>query len=522
MALSPVVPVGDAIVSVGQPTEGPNKLPVVSGRQVAWDRRSDEAALAQKGEGAALTLAQKAEGTLLVILSIVDNVLCYVTFFTVRKFSGRLYSIVDLNLALLPGLDTALIIFTVMGSLCFVMLILLVECCQLPLFHEIMNFRVYCSACPCAVICAILVYQLERAEWVPMATLTAILCLVFFWCLNMRVRWSHELNVMSKILLDISWFLALICAILLVTFYAFDCLNVITNSEELSCPYVENAKMPIKVHTLDQWYCAPFDAEKRTEVLRAPVSSTPSQLSCSDTFVYVFGASLEPHLIQCPIGCLRTYSGADVIGCGTYTVDSPICPAAIHAGVLTDQGGVATVYGRVGVPHFESCPRNSLLSLERRIAEAGSSVSLTTPAGGGFSSFTLPTGGGRRLAATLPYVATSTGVEIPPAFHFNNLESTREFLWLKQWNEVISEDPRVEDGKPWTRVEVNVSARLAGLELENEMVILGQHPYQPLFSTGTVSSVQCRVRASGVLCQGAGASMLQLDFCRPEVMSCPT
>lgn len=47
--------------------------------------------------------------------------------------------------------------------------------------------------------------------------------------------------------------------------------------------------------------------------------------------------------VQCPAGCAA--ASRDVWGTGVYTADSPVCKAAIHAGLITNtSGGVVTVY----------------------------------------------------------------------------------------------------------------------------------------------------------------------------------
>lgn len=244
-----------------------------------------------------------------------------------------------------------------------------------------------------------------------------------------------------------------------------------------------------------------------------------------------FGVSIESHLVTCPVGCLRNFNtndGTNVVGCGIYTVDSPICVAAIHAGALTDTGGQITVYGRLGVSVFQRCSRNSISSVERYVTQSGGTVSVTQPTSGGSSTFMAD--GGRRLTVTVPTVLDPQGNTVPQAFHFNNdqpggLPQTHEYVWLKRYEKVDAET--AEDGKPWTQIEATVSLRFAGIELEDERIRIGQTAPQQLFvqpRPGQVFDVrpsECRIRDSGVACQGAGAAVVQLDFCRKEVKECP-
>merc|ERR1719313_2678099 len=292
--------------------------------------------------------------------------------------------------------------------------------------------------------------------------------------------------------------------------------------------------MPVKILPLESWYCAPWDEDEPMLVAREPVNEVPVQLTFTGSFIAAFGVSLEPYRIRCPDGCLRTFNpmqGTNVVGCGVYTVDSPVCVAAIHAGALTDTGGEAVIYGRVGVSHFQRCSRNSVTSIERFVTQAGGGVSMSQqPAsGGGSSPFLL--NGGRRLPATVPTVLDPSGRPVPQAFHFNNdqpggLPQTREFVWLKRY-QISPNNLEVEAGKPWTKIEATVSLRFAGIELEDEKVRIGEVAPRDLFVQALEGQVfdakptECRIRESGVVCKDAGSAVAQLDFCNKQVKECP-
>jgi hypothetical protein len=326
---------------------------------------------------------------------------------------------------------------------------------------------------------------------------------------------------------------AILCAIVLGLFFATDKLYLLTSSDTLGCPYAANERMPVYVQPLERWSCAPWDSDKPMLISRTPVNSVPVSLTCSDTFIAAFGLSIEPHLIHCPVGCLRTFSplqGSHVVGCGVYAVDSPVCVAAIHAGQLTDKGGQAIIYGRLGTSHFQRCSRNSITSVDRYITQSGSIVGVRPSAQSSGSSPFLANGG-RRLAVTVPTVLDAQGRSVPQAFHFNNdqpggLPQTREYVWLKKYEKTPSGHSGVEDGKPWTRIEATVSLRFAGIELFDEKINLGQGAPQDLFikkKRGQVfdaKPTECSIGESGVVCTGAGAAVVQLDFCRKEVKQC--
>jgi len=511
---------GESHAEPGPVSVVPSVAPSTAVAAATWDLRDDSAAGADSKEPF-VSWQRRCEEGLLLVFAVVCNVLCFVTYASTREFHGRLYDVIDAHLALLTGLDVAMLIFALAGTGSFGMMIILVECNKLPLYHELMNFMLYLSALPCGIICVIIVYYTEQTQWAPFFTLMAILLLTVAWCIHNRIRYGYKLGVLSKIALDVSWLTAIIFGGILLVLFASDTMRFITKSDHLGCPFSDNVKMPVYASLIERWYCVSWDIGKRMDIEREPVNrGQPARLDCSDTFLSAFGVSIEPHLIVCPAGCLMTYEGEGIVGCGIYSTNSPVCLAAIHGGVLTDGGGEATVYGRVGVPRFQHCSRNSIISAESVIAQENTAVSVTQPAAKVGPFPPAAAGGGRRLLS-VPLVVASGGVEIPQAFHFNNMEHTREFIWLKTYEEVSSKFPGVKSEKPWTRIRATVSAQLAGVELRDERLLLGTALAQPQFTAAEPGQAECKVDTHGVFCGGAGAAaFLQLDFCRPEVKAC--
>ena len=66
--------------------------------------------------------------------------------------------------------------------------------------------------------------------------------------------------------------------------------------------------------------------------------------------------------IVCPPGCLDAGVVKPVWGTGVYTSGSPICLAAIHAGVLTEGGGAATLYYQPGQPAYRATIAHGIAS----------------------------------------------------------------------------------------------------------------------------------------------------------------
>ena len=64
--------------------------------------------------------------------------------------------------------------------------------------------------------------------------------------------------------------------------------------------------------------------------------------------------------VECPAGCAAT--PRTVWGTDTYTADSAVCTAAIHAGVVTGRGGQLTVTIIPGQPAYRGSTRNGVRS----------------------------------------------------------------------------------------------------------------------------------------------------------------
>ncbi|KAM6225474.1 cysteine-rich secretory protein LCCL domain-containing 2 isoform 1-T1 [Rhynchocyon petersi] len=66
---------------------------------------------------------------------------------------------------------------------------------------------------------------------------------------------------------------------------------------------------------------------------------------------------------QCPAGCLK--SKAKVFGTVFYESSSSVCRAAIHSGVIGDEGGLVDITRNGRVPFFEKSKRNGVESLSK-------------------------------------------------------------------------------------------------------------------------------------------------------------
>lgn len=475
-----------------------------------WDPRSDAVA---KGSNEVPAWQMMVRSGTLFFLAALDNGLAYGAYAVAQSFGDRLYNIVDVHMALLPGLGASLLIFALLGTLVLLAVVAFVGFGQLPGFERLMTIRLYCSTIPCALACAVLLYTCEETEVVPQFALLACLLSVIAWAMHIRLCLLHRLSTTAKLWLDFSWIASSVVGVTLLLLFAANGMDVLTSSGDLSCPFARNTEMPVQVRLLSSWHCVPWGSSSQRFISRSPVNNAlPQALSCSDTFVSAFGTSLAAHAFSCPPGCAMNSTGNAIFGCGIYTLDSLVCEAGIHAGAVTDDGGTGVVYGRLGLPEFESCSMNSLQSSPRSVAAVGASATVVEP--GSYDVYAgLSAGGGRRLTSAPPEVLDAFGNLVPQAFHFNTLASTREYIWLKRWQQSAEGTDGIDTGKPWTRFEGVVSARVAGLEIQDEGIRLGNTPDVPALSS-------CSLESDGLVCSGSGDAMLRLDFCDTNSRTC--
>jgi hypothetical protein len=88
-------------------------------------------------------------------------------------------------------------------------------------------------------------------------------------------------------------------------------------------------------------------------------SAGPIQATCTFPATDIPGEAGSTHLVVCPTGCASAVGG--IWGTDVYTADSPVCKAAIHAGLLQDaQGGTVSVTLVEGRPAYRGSARNGV------------------------------------------------------------------------------------------------------------------------------------------------------------------
>jgi len=91
----------------------------------------------------------------------------------------------------------------------------------------------------------------------------------------------------------------------------------------------------------------------------------------------VVGGKAGSLLIVCPAGCAeRSYS---VWGSNPYTLDSNVCAAAVHAGIIPSGGGSALVTLSAGEPSYAASKKNGIEA--KKYGKYGSSFTVAAPTG---------------------------------------------------------------------------------------------------------------------------------------------
>ncbi len=95
------------------------------------------------------------------------------------------------------------------------------------------------------------------------------------------------------------------------------------------------------------------------EVAAAPVMI---EAGCTFRATEIHGEPGSSYRVSCPGGC--NAEKPRIWGSDPYTADSPVCIAAIHAGLATDRGGEFTVVLEAGRPAYRGSKRNGVESAD--------------------------------------------------------------------------------------------------------------------------------------------------------------
>ena len=91
------------------------------------------------------------------------------------------------------------------------------------------------------------------------------------------------------------------------------------------------------------------------------------EAGCTFRGMDIKGEPGSPRQLTCPAGCKRD---VDVYGTDVYSSDTPVCAAAMHAGVMSARGGEVTVVVEPGRPAYRGSKRNGITSHDRGTHDA--------------------------------------------------------------------------------------------------------------------------------------------------------
>ena len=127
--------------------------------------------------------------------------------------------------------------------------------------------------------------------------------------------------------------------------------------------YIADSALPIAI--LNQPYSVPLTAfapegQALTFRLATPAIITPEQITWNKDARDLGGRNGERFTYGCPV---RPPTNPTVYGTDVYTVDSPICNAAVHSGLISPQaGGVVTIQIKPDAGSYTASTRNGVSS----------------------------------------------------------------------------------------------------------------------------------------------------------------
>jgi len=340
-----------------------------------------------------------------VVLSLVENVLCYVAYFEAKSSEDSLYNKYEAYVLGYPGLDSTLLVFAVLSTVFLFILWTIMAFVRVDLYNQLTSLRLTLSL-PAGGICTALVFFSDGKQVGPFLCATCVL-------LHLIVYLGHEYFVRRQRLgvwCTRVWFA---CIVLIMVWTASFVLMFISGFSyylrDSDCPATDNRAMPVKIKGVDEWQCVKWGVPHYVRRKPSP-TETPYSGLCSTSF-NVFDkianastgatvSSSDAHLLRCPSYCQALGLGTTVVGCGVYSSDSSVCSAAVQMGILpANQGGVVKVVGRAPPPsnQYDRCNKNGVTSTDVPAVPAGSNTDDPDEASSGGWAFYFQVEGNENL-----------------------------------------------------------------------------------------------------------------------------
>ncbi|WP_446810115.1 LCCL domain-containing protein [Methylomonas sp. 2BW1-5-20] len=103
-----------------------------------------------------------------------------------------------------------------------------------------------------------------------------------------------------------------------------------------------------------------YPANQPAATINNPTNAEVIEAGCSFSAAQIEGGPGSTHLVACPAECDAAYQILN--GTDAYTSNSYICLAAIHAGLISRQGGAVQVIVEKGRPAYRGSMRNGIQS----------------------------------------------------------------------------------------------------------------------------------------------------------------
>lgn len=106
-------------------------------------------------------------------------------------------------------------------------------------------------------------------------------------------------------------------------------------------------------------------------VVAVSAQAAPLYLTCKDSVKSLNRGVGQSFSVVCPNNCMT----GSLWGTDSYTADSAVCVAAVHAGVITANGGWVKVKVVKGLPAYAGSTRNNVTSSNWGAYDFGYTVS---------------------------------------------------------------------------------------------------------------------------------------------------
>mmetsp|Transcript_80617 Transcript_80617/g.126980 ORF Transcript_80617/g.126980 Transcript_80617/m.126980 type:complete len:482 (+) Transcript_80617:82-1527(+) len=303
-----------------------------------------------------------------VLLSIAENILCYLAYFQVGNPEDSFYNKFEAYMLGYPGLDDTLLVFSLINTCYMFSFWMLIGVANRDLYGSMTTGRLLISL-PIGGMCTAMVFFGEETNVFPLVCASCVLLHLVVWatercliCLD-KEQPIHAYCYFALIFIVCCWLISFILTFLI------DSAGFLYDSE---CPATTNKAMPVRINGVTERQCVKWGVP-------LPITRTPSLGSstydalCSTSFhaftTVADNGDLTPssaaHYVRCPSYCQSLGLSGPVVGCHVYSATSSICSAALQMGILqSNVGGVVKVIGRPSPQAYQRCNQNGILSTD--------------------------------------------------------------------------------------------------------------------------------------------------------------